>query len=182
MPMTPSNDTHPRAEPQMFQAEARHKPDGAQNPAGEVGWFLQRERENRGLSLEEAGEATGIHPYHIEAIEFGDLTHMPPRLEATEMIAGYAQFLGFDAEPLISHLLSFLPPPPVARKKFHPASPPVLSSAKVLSFAGVGNLGFMMALFRRRASGLANPVFKQRRARCPCVGAHKAGRGPCKPC
>ena len=134
MPMTPSNDTHPRAEPQMFQAEARHKPDGAQNPAGEVGWFLQRERENRGLSLEEAGEATGIHPYHIEAIEFGDLTHMPPRLEATEMIAGYAQFLGFDAEPLISHLLSFLPPPPVARKKFHPASPPVLSSAKVLRF------------------------------------------------
>ncbi len=123
-----------RTEPTMFADAPRLKPNGNSDPAGEVGWFLQRERETRGLTLEEAGEAIGIHPYHIEAIEYGDMTHMPPRMEAMEMIAGYAQFLGFDAQPLIEHLLTFLPPPPVARKNFHPANPPVLSSAKVLQF------------------------------------------------
>ena len=62
----------------------REKPDGALDPAGEAGWYLQRERERRGESLEEAGDMSGIHPYHIEAIEFGDMTRMPERLEALE--------------------------------------------------------------------------------------------------
>jgi transcriptional regulator with XRE-family HTH domain len=82
--------TEIRHEPSMFATAPRQKPDGQNDPAGEVGWFLQREREKRELSLEEAGEATGIHPYHIEAIEYGDMTHMPQRMEALEMIAGYA--------------------------------------------------------------------------------------------
>ena len=64
----------------------RAKPDAAVDPAGEAGWYLARERENRGLTLDDAAEATGIHPYHIEAIELGDMTHMPQRLEALEMI------------------------------------------------------------------------------------------------
>jgi cytoskeleton protein RodZ len=134
------NSSEIRTEPTMFSDGPRPKPDGKADPAGEVGWFLQREREKRGLSLDEAGEATGIHPYHIEAIELGDMTHMPPRMEALEMIAGYAQFLGFDAEPLVEHMLAFLPPPPVARKSFHPASPPLLSSAKVLAFGKLPKL------------------------------------------
>jgi cytoskeleton protein RodZ len=123
-----------RTEPSMFVDHQRKKPDGKKDPAGEVGFFLQRERECRGLSVEEAGDATGIHPYHIEAIEFGDMTHMPQRMEALEMIAAYAQYLGFDADPLVEHMLAFLPPPPVARKYHHPASPDILSSAKVLAF------------------------------------------------
>jgi cytoskeleton protein RodZ len=140
MSFEPQDMPEGRTEPTMFAAAPRHKPDGKTNPVGEVGWFLQREREKRGLTLEQAGEATGIHPYHVEAIEFGDMTHMPPRLEALEMIAGYAQYLGFDAEPLVEHMLAFLPAPPVARKSFHPASPPVLSSAKVLAFGKMPKL------------------------------------------
>ncbi len=134
------NSPDTRTEPTMFANSPRHKPDGKVDPAGEVGWFLQREREKRGLSLEEAGDATGIHPYHVEAIEYGDMTHMPPRMEALEMIAGYAQFLGFDAEPLVEHMMAFLPAPPVARKAFHPASPPLLSSAKILAFGKMPKL------------------------------------------
>ena len=126
--------TQTRTEPQMFASAARRKPDGKMDPAGEAGWFLQRERQTRGLSLDEAGDMTGIHPYHLEAIELGDLTCMPPRMEALEMIAAYAQLLGFDPEPLVQHLAVFMPPPPVARKNFHPANPPVLSSAKILRF------------------------------------------------
>jgi cytoskeleton protein RodZ len=122
----------PRQEPQMF---AGTKPSAKKKePAAEVGYFLWRERETRGLTIEAASEATGIHPYHIAAIEQGDLTHMPPRLEAMEMIAGYAQYLGFEPQPLVEHLATFLPPPPIVRQPYHPARPPILSSAKVLTF------------------------------------------------
>ena len=49
----------------------RPRPDGELDPAGEAGWYLQREREKRGESAAAAGEAAGIHPYHLEAIEAG---------------------------------------------------------------------------------------------------------------
>ena len=76
--------------PEMNMGADRQKPDGIMDPAGEAGWFLMREREDRGLSLEQAGEQTGIHPYHLEAIELGNMTNMPSRAEALEMIAADA--------------------------------------------------------------------------------------------
>lgn len=119
--------------PELQIGVARAKPDGIMDPAGEAGWFLMREREDRGLSLEQAGEVTGIHPYHLEAIELGNMTNMPSRAEALEMIAYYANFLGFEPEPLLQHYVSFLPAPEVAPRR-HPANPAPLSSAKVLTF------------------------------------------------
>ncbi len=121
-------------------AMMRPRPDGTLDPAGEAGWFLQREREMRGETLEQAGEATGIHPYHIEAIEFGDMTRMPARMEALEMIGIYAQYLGFDPEPLVIHYAQFLPRPAVAPKAVHPANPAPLSSAKILKFGKMPKL------------------------------------------
>ena len=114
-------------------AAGREKPDGMVDPAGEAGWFLQREREARDLTLEQTSEIVGVHPYHLEAIEYGDMTHMPSRAEALEMIAAYACFLGFEPEPLLQHYLSFLPQPQVA-PRHHPAQPAPLSSAKILNF------------------------------------------------
>ena len=60
----------------------RPKPDGDIDPAGEAGWFLQRERERRGERLEQASRAWRIHPHHLDAIETGDLTRLPNRREA----------------------------------------------------------------------------------------------------
>ena len=111
----------------------RQKPDGMQDPAGEAGWFLMREREDRELSLELASEIVGIHPYHLEAIELGNMTNMPSRVEALEMISAYATYLGFEPEPLLQHYISFLPAPQVAPRR-HPANPSLLSSAKILTF------------------------------------------------
>ena len=133
-----------------FDDSFRVKPDGETDPAGEAGWFLQRERERRGESLEVAGEATGVHPYHIEAIEFGDMTRMPARLEALEMIGIYAQYLGFDPNPLVRHYAHFLPRPAVAAKAQHPANPAPLSSAKVLRFGKMPKL----TPFNFRLSGI----------------------------
>jgi len=115
------------------QAVLREKPDGITDPAGEAGWYLERERLSRGLSLDDIASCTGIHPYHVEAIEYGDMTHMPPRLEALEMIAAYADFLGFDPDPLLHHYATFLPSPEVA-PRHHPANPAPMMSAKVLPF------------------------------------------------
>ncbi len=117
------------------ESPMRARPDGATDPAGEAGWYLERERERRGESLEASGEECGIHPYHIEAIEHGDMTRMPERLEALEMIGHYAQYLGFDPEPLVRHYAQFLPFPKTPEPDAHPADPAPLSSAKIMRFA-----------------------------------------------
>jgi cytoskeleton protein RodZ len=136
----------------------REKPDGTVDPAGEAGWFLQREREKRGESLEYAGEETGIHPYHIEAIEFGDMTRMPTRMEALEMISAYAQYLGFDPEPLVRHYLQFLPKPAVAPRASHPANPAPLSSAKILAFGKMPKLPQLNINFKNIPGGAGGLV------------------------
>ena len=115
----------------------RPRPDGELDPAGEAGWYLQREREKRGETIEAAGEAAGIHPYHLEAIEEGDLTRLPQRLEALEMVGNYARHLGFEPELLVRHYAQFLPRPRVAPAANHPANPEPLSSAKVIKFGGL---------------------------------------------
>jgi cytoskeleton protein RodZ len=112
----------------------RPKPDGDLNPAGEAGWYLQREREKQGLSVDQISEATGIHALHVEAIEMGDLTRLPTRLEALELIGIYGEFMGFEPEPLVAHYAAFLPRPPTAQGRGHPADPAPLSSAKILKF------------------------------------------------
>jgi cytoskeleton protein RodZ len=136
----------------------RAKPDGDTDPAGEAGWFLQREREKRGETLEYAGEVTGIHPYHIEAIEFGDMTRMPTRLEALEMISAYAQYLGFDPEPLIMHYVQFLPKPAIAPRAHHPANPAPLSSAKILTFGKMPKLAGVNFNFKNIPGGAGGLV------------------------
>jgi cytoskeleton protein RodZ len=117
----------------------RPKPDGTIDPAGEAGWFLQRERERRGLSLAMAAHALGIHRSHLEAIESGDLTGLPARNEALAMIGVYGKYLGLDPKPLLQHYSRFLPRPvPVAPRRG--TTPKALSSAKIIPFAKIARL------------------------------------------
>ena len=99
---TSATDSAPRA---FF----RPKPDGNADPAGEAGWYLERERERRGLSLQTVSRATGVHPQHLRAIELGMLENLPERGEALRMIAAYARFLNFDPQPLVEHFAACLP-------------------------------------------------------------------------
>jgi cytoskeletal protein RodZ len=92
-----------------MQTRFRPKPDGRRDPAGEAGWYLERERLARGLTLEKVGQEIGIHPHHLEAIETGDLSRLPPRREALEMIGAYAAYLNFDAQRLVRHYAQLMP-------------------------------------------------------------------------
>ena len=114
----------------------RPRPDGSIDPAGEAGWFLQRERERRGLSLPMAAHALGIHGSHLEGVESGDLTKLPARNEALAMIGIYGKYLGLDPQPLLQHYSRILPRPlPVASLRGRP--PKVLSSAKIIPFTKI---------------------------------------------
>lgn len=111
----------------------RNKPDGADDPAGEAGWFLQRERERRKVSLRDVARAIRVHPIHLDAIERGDLTRMPHRSDAIGMVGAYAEFLGFDPQPMMMHYAQLLPrssaPRPQGSRK-----PAPLGSARIIDF------------------------------------------------
>lgn len=139
---------------ETLEAYSRPKPDSHSDPAGEVGWYLQREREKRGETHEDVSEATGIHPYHLEAIEFGDLTRLPERLEALEMIGNYAEHMGFEPEPIVRHYATFLPLPALAPKSNHPADPAPLSSAKIIRFGKLPIPKFNIREFPGGAGGI----------------------------
>jgi cytoskeleton protein RodZ len=128
------NDTHQAAE---YRAKPvfRPKPDGSIDPAGEAGWFLQRERERRGLKLEMIAHVLGIHESHLEGIESGDLVKLPSRNEALAIIGLYGKYLGFDPKPLIGHYSQFLPRPIPVAGTSHSRQPRPLSSAKIIPFS-----------------------------------------------
>lgn len=130
----------PHEEAPHHHIEMREKPDGDLDPLGEAGWYLEHERLMRGLTLEDAAEGCGIHPYHLEAIEYGDMTCLPERNEALGMVGAYTEFLGFDPEPLVMHFAQFMPVPELMAEPRHPANPAPLSSAKILSFAPLAKL------------------------------------------
>ncbi len=122
----------------QVHAHFRPKPDGARDPAGEAGWYMQREREMRGVSLEKAGQDTGIHPHHLEAIETGNLAGLPERGQALNMIGAYARYLGFDPQPLMAHFGRLIPKDPK-----NGISARAFSSAKIISFPLIERLKSM---------------------------------------
>jgi len=122
----------------------RKKPDGAADPAGEAGWFLQRERERRKVSLRDVAQAIRVHPVHLDAIERGDLTRMPHRSDAIGMVGAYAEFLGFDPQPMMMHYAQVIPKQTAPKQKGS-MMPSPLGSAHIIEFP-----------FARRIKEMAN--------------------------
>ena len=111
----------------------RPKPDGRKDPAGEAGWFLQRERERRKISLRDVAQSIRVHPIHLDAIERGDLTRMPHRSEAIGMAGAYAEYLGFDPQPMMMQYAQLLPRNS-APKQAGNKTPQPLGSARIIEF------------------------------------------------
>lgn len=66
-----------------------------------VGGQLAQEREQRGMSLEQIGEATGVSVVYLGAMERGEFEALPGSAFGKLYIRAYAAVLGFDAAPLI---------------------------------------------------------------------------------
>lgn len=65
-----------------------------------AGEQLRQAREARQLSLAQAGRATHIRPYYLEALESGRFDLLPSQAQGRGFLRAYAQFLGLDPEML----------------------------------------------------------------------------------
>src|SRR5687767_10801408 len=73
-------------------------------------WWRRREgpralrdiRERKGISLETIAERTRIPLHHLEEIERGDVTNLPPGIYAKSWAREYADEIGVDAETVLA--------------------------------------------------------------------------------
>ncbi len=75
-------------------------------PSGEpsVGRRLERTRAERGLSLEEAAQATRLRAGYLEALEREDFGALPHAVYVPVLLNVYADYLGLDGEALAREL------------------------------------------------------------------------------
>jgi len=66
------------------------------------GEYLRREREMRGVSLEEISAATRISIRFLEAIEGGELSKLPGGIFTRSFVRTYARYLGLDEDRVLA--------------------------------------------------------------------------------
>ncbi len=75
---------------------------------GSFGERLQREREMRGITLEEIAEATKIGTRSLRALEEQDFDKLPGGIFNKGFVRAYARYLGLDEEQAVADYLSAL--------------------------------------------------------------------------
>ncbi|MGI9952506.1 RodZ domain-containing protein [Moorellaceae bacterium AZ2] len=76
---------------------------------GRIGEELRRAREEKGITLREAEEATKIRLKYLEALEKEDFRQFPGRVYAVGFLRSYARYLGLDPRELVEELKAELP-------------------------------------------------------------------------
>ena len=77
--------------------------------AAAFGAALRRERERRGVSLEQIAEDTKVGLALLEALERGDLTRWPTGIFRRAFVRAYAESAGLDARAVLSEFLQIFP-------------------------------------------------------------------------
>ncbi|NJD58040.1 MAG: hypothetical protein C3F13_00725 [Anaerolineales bacterium] len=67
----------------------------------EIGDRLKSQRELMGLSLGDVERHTHIRMHYIQALESGDIGHLPSPVQGRGMLSNYASFLGLDTEAIL---------------------------------------------------------------------------------
>jgi cytoskeleton protein RodZ len=67
---------------------------------------LRRERESRGIALEEITEATKISSRHLVALEHEEFRQLPGGVFNKGIVRGYARVVGLDEEAWVGNYLS----------------------------------------------------------------------------
>ena len=92
---------------------------------GSFGDRLQREREMRGITLEEIAEATKIGTRSLRALEQQDFDKLPGGIFNKGFVRAYARYLGLDEEQAVADYLAALGESMAAGKatRLEPAAP-----------------------------------------------------------
>ncbi len=71
------------------------------SPMEDIASQLRETRERLGLTLDEVERATRIRVHYLEALESGDLEHLPSPVQARGFLKNYADFLGLHTEGIL---------------------------------------------------------------------------------
>ncbi|MBI2092115.1 MAG: helix-turn-helix domain-containing protein [Deltaproteobacteria bacterium] len=66
-----------------------------------VGQYLKRERELRGISLEQIANLTKIPPHHLNAIESDKFDTLPSKIFAKGFVKSYAKAIGLNQDEVV---------------------------------------------------------------------------------
>lgn len=77
---------------------------------GRIGEALRRAREEKGITLRQAEEATKIRLKYLDALEREEFGQLPGRVYALGFLRTYAQYLGLDGKELVEELKALWPP------------------------------------------------------------------------
>jgi transcriptional regulator with XRE-family HTH domain len=121
--------------------------------AAAFGAALRRERERRGISLEQIADDTKVGVGLLEALERGDLARWPTGIFRRAFVRAYAEGAGLDSRAVLSEFLRIFPDddaeaaalPPLAEPLVLPIEP---ESALRLTFADEGGTGIRVMLRR----------------------------------
>ena len=67
----------------------------------EIGQKLKSQRELMGLSLGDVERHTHIRMHYVQALEEGDISHLPSPVQGRGMLSNYASFLGLNTEAIL---------------------------------------------------------------------------------
>jgi cytoskeletal protein RodZ len=139
---------------------------------------LRREREMRGVSLEEISTATKISMRFLQAIENEDFAKLPGGIFTRSFIRTYARYLGLDEERVLAEY--HLAAQPKADFDLHRLSASRPTPRRGVSRASLLGILFIAAIFaggyalfrysRRAAEVLPNPMSQARVATAPASG------------
>ena len=93
----------------------------------ELGGTLKSQRELMGLSLGDVERHTHIRMHYIQALESGDLSHLPSPVQGRGMLSNYASFLGLNTEAVLLRFADGLQADLYDRQAARSPSPTTLS-------------------------------------------------------
>lgn len=106
---------------------------------GSFGERMQREREMRGITLEEIAESTKIGSRALRALEQEDFEKLPGGIFNKGFVRAYARYLGIDEEQAVT---DFMAAEQAAQAKAEQALPQPLPPAKTAT--GIGPILFLV--------------------------------------
>jgi cytoskeleton protein RodZ len=87
--------------PVKIVEDSQTSQSGAEAIFIEVGQKLQSQRKLMGLTLEDVERHTHIRMHYLQALETGDIAHLPSPVQGRGMLSNYATFLGLDTDTIL---------------------------------------------------------------------------------